>query len=225
MESTAETESPAFPLPPARGVRATDWNPPSATGWNATIAPPAAVTAALTAPPATADHTIRSTCTRCDGRGHIQRTAPELLAESMALAGGDEPGERLVTRLLESLMEAGAGGSDAATLAADLPRLYDPDRPGSLARLDGALTAMGARHAAPSGPVKGLRSMTLDEFAQVKTMLLEALRRAVGKAWRPEYEVAWSRAYDYAAVRIMLAAQQAALGGHVAPQLTAEVSS
>lgn len=204
----------AFPLP----AEPADWDLPM--NGEPTVVIRTADPVALPAP----DHGITSTCTRCDGRGHIRRTAPELLAEALALAAGEEPGPRMVARLLETLLADG-GREDAEALAADLPRLYDPDSPDALARLDGLLTSVGARHVASQGPYRGLGSLTLDEFAQVKTMLLESLRRAVGAMWRPEYELAWSRAYDYAAVRIMVAAQQSALAGLVAPQLTAEVQA
>lgn len=138
---------------------------------------------------------VRSVCPHCDGHGSTMRPVADLLAESLGLVDPESlavsPGERLEPLVPPDVLAA-------------LAHLYDPNDRESLARLAATLASIAARPSAPA---------SLDEYARVKALILAAFKRALGERWRPEYGQAWSQAYDFAAVRLLVAQQDAALDG------------
>ena len=73
------------------------------------------------------------------------------------------------------------------------------DRPDQLMP---ALTAMGRRHAG--------YGVTIYQFAAVGAVLLDVLARHAAAVWTPAHEAAWTRAYDFAAGAMLMAAAETA---------------
>jgi nitric oxide dioxygenase len=58
-------------------------------------------------------------------------------------------------------------------------------------------------------------------YGQVRRALLGAFAEALGEAWTPELEAAWSGAYDMLAEAMMMAPASWATSGSVSPQVSA----
>jgi hemoglobin-like flavoprotein len=175
--------------------------------------------------PDPAPATVRTPCTHCEGTGYLMRTVSELLRESIALipADGGQGVIRefyrrlltaapalaslfppdLITAATDDLTSPGHMQRDrllqALAALADLYGTTDADRQ----RLDTALRAYGRSHAAFARPDGTVRGATIEEYVAVKAALMNTLHSAAGAAWLPQYDAAWSEAYDYATV-IML---------------------
>lgn len=169
--------------------------------------------------------TTRVTCTHCEGTGYTMRTVSELLRESIALIPADGgqtvirefyrrlltaapdlaplfPAD-LITAATDDLASPGRMQRDkllqALAALADLYGTSSADRQ----RLDTALRSMGRSHAAFARPDGTVRGATIEEYMGVKQALMDTLHTAAADAWRPEYDAAWSEAYDYAAVTML----------------------
>jgi hemoglobin-like flavoprotein len=106
----------------------------------------------------------------------------------------DSPGKRQRDKLLAALVA--------------LSQTYDPADAESMAILDTHLATFGRSHAAFHRPDGSIRGATVGEYLAVKRILFETLHDAAGKEWRPEYDDAWSEAYDYAMVGMLYTAQR-----------------
>lgn len=84
-----------------------------------------------------------------------------------------------------------------------LATLYDPDDEASMEKLTNALQAFGRSHASFARPDGSERGATLDEYAAVKGALFGTLVTTAGPAWKHAYTMAWSEAYDFAAVTML----------------------
>lgn len=170
----------------------------------------------------------RAECPHCEGRGYVP-SINDLLRESAALLTGNEPeaADSVIRDFYVALFR------EAPTLVAIFPgdptqgdfgsttrgakqrellldalaglsELYDPSNPARMEQLDGALKRFGRAHAAFARPDGTVSGATLEEYKAVKDALLATLIRACGEKWRPEYGVAWNRAYDYAAAAMLV---------------------
>jgi hemoglobin-like flavoprotein len=187
---------------------------------------------------------LRVGCHECDGRGFVVKPVKELLRESLALIPegqgdavvtefyrrvlaadkGKAPADRLVSLFPADLVSASAGMSESRgvqqrdklfkTLVA-LADLYNPDDPAAIERLDNALRAYGRSHALFLRPDGSVRGATLQEYAQVQSVLLGTFHDLTAAAWRSEYDMAWIEAYDHAAPVMMAEAHRAILAGEV----------
>jgi hemoglobin-like flavoprotein len=171
---------------------------------------------------------LRPPCPACRGKGYVMTTS-DLLRESIALLDG-ETGDTAILTFYSRLLDAAPnlaeifpsdllaprdplGDPDSRGLKQRdklygalkaLATMYDPDNPDSLEPLDTALQAMGRAHAAFWRPSEGVtRGATLEEYAAVKAVLFGTLHDLAGEAWLPEYDAAWSEAYDYAAAEML----------------------
>jgi hemoglobin-like flavoprotein len=170
----------------------------------------------------------RTPCPTCRGRGVVP-TVADLLQESIALV---QDGDLVVRAFYASLVEraphlvplfpadlitatAGEEGSPGAhqrerLLAAivALATHYDDTDPEAMAYINRAARTFGEHHAlffrGEGVPAQGA---TPDEYALVKVVLFDTLHRAAGAAWLPEYDAAWSQAYDDLQIEMQHAAK------------------
>lgn len=191
-EVEAPDRGPAFPLP------ATDYN----LTLPARRTMPERIGRELATVPAHPG--IHSTCPHCGGAGSLMRPVVDLLGESLTLVPDVAV---LAAAEPDHLPEVPPADRPEPLFPADalvtVAHLYDPGDRESLARLSDALRLIAARGEGAS----------LGDYAQAKTRLYNAFRDTLAERWRVEYGVAWSQAYDYAAIRLMLAQQEAALDG------------
>jgi hemoglobin-like flavoprotein len=165
-------------------------------------------------------------CPHCHGTGHVL-TTNDYLRESLTLLGdqGDSVVAEFYARLLTEapdlaplfpadLVDPLAGAGSPGRLQRDkllgalvaVSQTYDRADPAAMEILDTHLATFGRSHANFQRPDGTVRGATLAEYHAVKVVLFGTLHDAAGEAWRPEYDDAWSEAYDYA-VGEMLHAQ------------------
>lgn len=166
--------------------------------------------------------TVRVNCHHCGGTGHAMRTVSELLRESIDLIPADG-GQSVIREFYRRLLSAAPDLAplfprDLITAATDdlsspgrmqrdkllqalaaLADLYGTT-PDALTRLNTALKAYGRSHAAFARPDGTTRGATVEEYMAVKQSLVDTLHTVTGNRWLPEYDDAWSEAYDYAMV-------------------------
>lgn len=162
----------------------------------------------------------RADCPHCQGTGKVL-TKSDLLRASLRLLGTDPRGHdafvaefysRLFGRAeyLTAIFPPDLADPDsdpqgrgkaqrdkllAAVLA--LGSTYDPSDRKAMEVLDQHLAMFGRSHSAFHFS-DGARPPTIQEYALVKDVLMGLFHDATGDAWRPEYDAAWSEAYDYA---------------------------
>lgn len=174
---------------------------------------------------------VRPTCPHCRGTGHVL-TVNDLLRESIGLLGND--GDAVIRTFYAALLKhapeldylfprdllaeipygaesAGSGPQQRDRLLVALVAVaknYDPEYPERMAALDSTLERYGRSHAAFQRQDGSVRGATLDEYHVVKVMLFNTLHDVAGAAWRPEFDDAWSEAYDYAAAGMLFHGQR-----------------
>lgn len=181
------------------------------------------------------DATQRDACIHCRGTGYVL-TVNDLLRESVGLLGS--AGDDVVRRFYENLLRAApdlaglfpsdlldpfSGGPGkvqrdkllGALIA--LSQTYDPGNPESLRVLDTHLAAYGRSHINFVRPDGVQRPASVSEYHAVRVTLLDTLHEVAGEMWRPEYDDAWTEAYEYAAQR-MIASQVANAERFAAPR-------
>lgn len=165
-------------------------------------------------------------CPHCLGTGRVL-TTNDHLRMSIDLLGdqGDKVVAEFYARLLTEapdlaslfpadLVDPLAGAASPGRLQRDkllgalvaVSQTYDRDDPKAMEILDTHLATFGRSHANFQRQDGTVRGATLAEYHAVKVVLFGTLHDTAGEAWRPEFDDAWSEAYDYA-VGEMLHAQ------------------
>jgi hemoglobin-like flavoprotein len=168
----------------------------------------------------------RDDCPHCMGTGRVL-TTNDYLRMSIDLLGdqGDKVVAEFYARLLTEapelaslfpadLVDPLAGAGSPGRIQRDkllgalvaVSQTYDRDNPKAMEILDTHLATFGRSHANFQRSNGTVRGATLAEYHAVKVVLFGTLHDAAGEAWRPEFDDAWSEAYDYA-VGEMLHAQ------------------
>lgn len=172
----------------------------------------------------------RPDCAHCHGTGK-QLSTSDLLRASLDLLGTDpreldhfvgEFYRRLIawrpylaTIFPADLADVSVGVDSRGKAQRDkllgalvaLGSTYDPDNPEAMRVLDTHLAAFGRAHSSFGFP-DGVRPPSLQEYSDVKLVLLDVFRETAGPRWWPEFDQAWSQAYDYAYRRMADAADE-----------------
>jgi hemoglobin-like flavoprotein len=162
-------------------------------------------------------------CPHCMGTGHVL-TTNDYLRMSIQLLGdqGDKVVAEFYARLLteapelaslfpDDLVDPLAGAASPGRIQRDkllgalvaVSQTYDRTDLSAMEILDTHLATFGRAHANFHRPDGSVRGATLAEYHAVKVVLFGTLHDAAGEAWRPEYDDAWSEAYDYAVGEMM----------------------
>jgi hemoglobin-like flavoprotein len=119
------------------------------------------------------------------------------------------PADLLTARAGQEGSRGAAQRDKLAKALVALATMYDPSDADAMARLDTALTSMGARHASFARRDGTVSGATLAEYNLVKRALMDILSAGLGPKLTAAHAAAWSQAYDDAAgTMLRVAARQ-----------------